>query len=196
MRKVAHSFFPEEGVVRDMDIRAGKCYRAGSRHWFGGACRRLLAASQCGASLRGWQQGKPTTASSALARARRHVLHCGTAVACKCPIASHTEPLAQTPRSPPRLSRLPPPPYRRHPSRRCSRRGSATVRTAPGCEHSRCADVLLRRSHNSSESPSSRTRPKHTHSHGRPVDRAAGDRAPSSSSFVLLLYSSSVRRGP
>ena len=56
----------------------GKCWRAGSRHWFGGACRRL-AASQCGASLPGWQQGKPTTASSALARARRHVLHCGTA---------------------------------------------------------------------------------------------------------------------
>ena len=28
MRKVARSFFPEEGVVRDMDIRAGKCWRA------------------------------------------------------------------------------------------------------------------------------------------------------------------------
>ena len=28
----------------------GKCWRAGSWHWFGGACRRL-AASQCGASF-------------------------------------------------------------------------------------------------------------------------------------------------
>ena len=46
---------------------------------------RRLAASQCGASLPGWQQGNPTTASSALARARRHVIHCGTAVACEVP---------------------------------------------------------------------------------------------------------------
>ena len=78
MRKVARSFFPEEGVVRDMDIRAENVGVLAAD--IGSA---EPAASQCGTSLPGWQQGTPTTASSALARARRHVLHCGTAVSCE-----------------------------------------------------------------------------------------------------------------
>ena len=85
-RKVSRSLFPEEGVVRDMDIRAGNVgvLEAGislvvpTDGW-------LHLNAQCGASLPGWQQGKPTTGSSALARARRNVLHCGTAVACEEP---------------------------------------------------------------------------------------------------------------
>ena len=39
MRKLACLFFPEEGVVKGMDIRAGGEHRcAGSRCWLGGAC--------------------------------------------------------------------------------------------------------------------------------------------------------------
>ena len=86
MRKVARSFFPEEGVVRDMDICAemvgvlfadiGSAVPADG--W-------LHLNAGCGASLPRRQQGKPTTASSALARARRHLPHCGTADACEVP---------------------------------------------------------------------------------------------------------------
>ena len=43
MRKVARSFFPEEGVVRDMDIRAGKCWMLAC--WKPTLVRRCLPTS-------------------------------------------------------------------------------------------------------------------------------------------------------
>ena len=84
MRKVSRSFFPEEGVVRDMEIRTKN---VGVLEADIGSAGCLLAPGCI--SMRGFlartaarQTDDGTTASSALARARRNVLHCGTAAAC------------------------------------------------------------------------------------------------------------------
>ena len=81
MHKVARSFFPEEGVVRDMDIRAGNI----------GVLEADIGSA---VPANGWlhlNAGLPYQDGSKAnrrrdparlrTRARRHVLHCGAAVA-------------------------------------------------------------------------------------------------------------------